>query len=381
MTLPRENADELRRRWRLLLGPDSEKQGAESILSGEDARLDQALGFLFDHEHDDAAGHHRERTGSLDPSRLTVPKWLGAIRDLFPASTAESLTRLALERYKMTEILADEKTLEKIEPNLDLLRTILSVRSLVPSSLLNVVRRIIRKVVHELREKMEVQVRQRFSGGADRRSPHSMKLARNFDVARTIRKNLKHYQPNENQLILEKPFFFSRIHRQNPWDLILLVDQSGSMVDSVIHAAVLAGIFQNLRMLRTRLVAFDTSVVDFSDQIGDPVELLLKVQLGGGTNIGQALGYVEPLLVRPKETMVVLITDFFEGADPKVLLDRTARLIQHGVTMLGLAALDHRTEPVYDKQLARKLAKRGMQIAAMTPDRLAEWVAERVRRR
>jgi Mg-chelatase subunit ChlD len=261
------------------------------------------------------------------------------------------------------------------------LRSILAVRSIVPSRLLDAVRRIIRKVVAELREKLEIKVRQHFSGGADRRSPNALKLARNFDVVRTIRRNLKHFQPKESRLVLERPYFFSRIHRQNPWDLFLLVDQSGSMVDSLIHAAVLAGIFQNLRMLRTRLIAFDTSVVDFSDQIGDPVELLLRVQLGGGTDIGQALAYVDPLLTRPKETMVVLITDFYEGGDEKRLLDRIARLVQHGVTALGLAALDDRAEPAYNRDLAKKLAKRGMSIAAMTPDRLAEWVAERIRRR
>jgi Mg-chelatase subunit ChlD len=373
--------EERRRRWRLILGPDSQRNDQPSFLTEQDAQIDQVLGYLFDREHDGSGGHRRDRIGTLDPSSLHVPQWLVMVRDLFPRSTAESLTKLALERYKLTAILADEETLQKIEPNIDLLRSILAVRSIVPSRLLDAVRRIIRKVVAELREKLEIKVRQHFSGGADRRSPNALKLARNFDVVRTIRRNLKHFQPKESRLVLERPYFFSRIHRQNPWDLFLLVDQSGSMVDSLIHAAVLAGIFQNLRMLRTRLIAFDTSVVDFSDQIGDPVELLLRVQLGGGTDIGQALAYVDPLLTRPKETMVVLITDFYEGGDEKRLLDRIARLVQHGVTALGLAALDDRAEPAYNRDLAKKLAKRGMSIAAMTPDRLAEWVAERIRRR
>jgi Mg-chelatase subunit ChlD len=179
---------------------------------------------------------------------------------------------------------------------------------------------------------------------------------------------------------LEKPLFYSRVHRQNPWDLFLVVDQSGSMVDSLIHSAVLVGIFQSLPMLRTRLIVFDTSVVDLTDQVGDPVELLLRVQLGGGTDIGQAVRFVDPFIARPKETMVVLITDFFEGADPKILMEQVARLAQHGVTLLGLAALDDRADPAYNKDLAKQLVKRGMHVAAMTPDHLAQWVAERVKR-
>jgi Mg-chelatase subunit ChlD len=375
--------DEMRRRWRLVLGPESKRSGEPPLWSVADEEIDVALGFLFDRETGSGDGHRREPkgAGSLDPSRLTVSHWLGKVRDLFPHSTAETLTRLALERYKLSEILADEQTLENITPDLNLLRAILSIRSVVPARLLNAVRKVIRQVVDDLREKLEVKVRRHFGGGADRRNPSPLKLARNFDVARTIRRNLRHFQPADKRLILEKPLFFSRIHRQNPWDLFLLVDQSGSMVDSVIHAAVLAGIFQNLRMLRTRLIAFDTSVVDLTDQIGDPVELLLSVQLGGGTDIGQAVSYVDPLISRPKETMVVLITDFYEGSNPKKLVDLCAKMGHHGVTLLGLAALDERASPAYNKDLARRLAKRGMHIAAMTPDQLAEWVAQRVRQR
>ncbi len=375
--------DEMRRRWRLVLGSESRSEGEPPIWSAEDAQIDLALGFLFDREAGSGDGHRRDqkKDGSLDPSRLTVSHWLAKVRDLFPHSTAETLTRLALERYKLTEILADEKTLESITPDLDLLRAILSIRSVVPARLLEAVRKIIRKVIADLRDKLDVKVRRHFGGGADRRNPSPLKLARNFDVARTIRKNLRHFQPADQQLILERPLFFSRIHRQNPWDLFLVVDQSGSMVDSIIHSAVLAGIFQNLRMLRTRLIAFDTSIVDLTDQIGDPVELLLSVQLGGGTDIAQAVSYVDELIARPKETMVVLITDFYEGGDPKKLVDVCAKMAHHGVTLLGLAALDDRDTPAYNKDLARRLAKRGMHIAAMTPDRLAQWVAQRVRHR
>lgn len=372
--------DELRRRWRLVLGPDSQKKENPQPLSAEDAQIDQALSFLFDREAGDELGHRRDRGGSLEASRLTVPDWLGKIRDLFPRSTAESLTKIALERYRLVEILVDDQALERIEPNLDLLRTLLSVRHLVPRDLLGAVRRIVRKVVADLREKLEVKVHRHFAGSPDRRKNSSYRLARNFDIARTIRKNLKHFQPEQQKIVLEKPLFYSRVHRQNPWDLFLLVDQSGSMVDSLIHSAVLAGIFQSLPMLRTRLIVFDTSVVDLTDQVGDPVELLLRVQLGGGTDIGQAVRFVDPFIARPKETMVVLITDFFEGADPKILMEQVARLAQHGVTLLGLAALDDRADPAYNKDLAKQLVKRGMHVAAMTPDHLAQWVAERVKR-
>lgn len=373
---------EARRRWQLVLGQEAKQRDGTPMAvdwSEGDEQLSAVLDFLFDREYDNRPGNLRDRSGDRGASALSVPGWLAKVRDLFPKSTAESLTRLALERYELTEILADKETLETVEPSVELLRALLAVRSAIPSDLLDAARRLVRKVADELRDKLEINVRRHFTGIRQPRSSSPIKIAKNFDVARTIRKNLQHYRPEEAALFVERTYFFSRVHRQNPWDIILLVDQSGSMVDSLIHSAVLAGIFRALPMLKTRLAVFDTEVVDLSEEVGDPVEVLMQVQLGGGTDIGQAVRYAETLVANPRKTIVVLITDFYEGGSTSDLLAATERLVASGVTMLGLAALDDRADPAYDKDLARRLAKRGMHLAALTPDRLAEWVAKRVR--
>ena len=373
--------EETRQRWRLILGREAKSSDGDDWpgeLTGKAAELDQTLEFLFQHEyqHD---GLLRERTGGPGASQLTIPRWLGKVRQLFPKSTSETLVRLALDRYRLAEVLADEETLESVEPNIDLLRSILTIKSLVPDMLQATVRRIIRRVVEELNRKMTREVKRAFSGAISRRTPSPVKQSRNLDVPRTLRENLRHFDPEIRQLLIERAYFFARTRKHHPWDVILLVDQSGSMVDSVIHSAVLAGVFHGLASLRTRLVVFDTEIVDLSDQLGDIVEILMKVQLGGGTDIAAAVNYAERFIVNPRRTIVILITDFYEGGSASDLLRATARIVGNGCIVLGLAALDERAEPAFDEELARRLEALGMSIGAMTPDRLAEWVAARVR--
>ncbi|MFO0946816.1 MAG: VWA domain-containing protein [Planctomycetota bacterium] len=377
-----DQQNELQRRWRLILGRDAVQSDGKPLggePSEEDADIDQALEFLFDREYGEETETYRPRAGGGERSRLTVPSWLSKVRKLFPKSTSEQMTRLALDRYGLTEVLADEKVLETMEPNMDLLRAILATQNVLPERLLGAARRIVRQVVRQLMERLRVTIRKPFSGAIDTTRPTSIALARNFDAKRTIRHNLKNYQPAEQRLLIERAYFHSRVHRQYPWDIILLVDQSGSMLSSVIHSAIVAGIFHSLPHLRTHLVAFDTSIVDLTDQIDDPVEVLFRVQLGGGTDITQAMRYAETLVRNPRRTILVLVTDFYENSPIGELLAITAKLAEDGVTLLGLAALDDSAEPAYHKDLARRLCKLGMHVAAMTPDKLAEWVAKRVR--
>lgn len=373
---------EAKRRWQLILGQDALSSDGSPMAAGQwsqqDAEIQEVLRFLYDREHARRRDFLRDREGTEGESEITVPAWLGRVRDLFPQSTAELLTHTALERYGMAEVLADPKVLDTLTPNMELLRTLLAVKEIVPQHVLSSVRRIIRRVVEELKAKLEVTVRRHLSGSVHRHAQSPIRLAKNFDVIRTIRNNLKHYQPGDQRLLVERALFFSRQHRRQPWDLILVVDQSGSMTESVIHAAVMTGIFLGIPSLRTRLIVFDTEVVDFTEEARDTVELLLQVQLGGGTNIAQALDYAERHITRPRQTMLILVTDFFEGGDETRLIQVVNKLANDGVILLGLAALDSRAKPAYNRDLAKRLSLLGMTIGAMTPDRLAEWVAERV---
>ena len=237
------------------------------------------------------------------------------------------------------------------------------------------VRRLITQVADDIRQRLEQPIRNALTGKLNRFQRSHLKHSSNFDAKSTIRRNLKHWDPQRKQLIVESPRFFSRVQRHLPWEVILCVDQSGSMVNSVIHAAVMAGILASLPLLRVKLVLFDTSIVDVSEYASDPIEVLMGVQLGGGTDIGQAVRYCEQLVVQPRRTIFVLLSDFCEGADPRLLLSACHRLQEAGVKTLGLAALDETANPWYDEHIAGQLAAHGMEIAAITPNEFAHWLA------
>lgn len=370
--------DDALQRWRLVLGRFGERSLGRG-LTGRAQRMDAVLDYLYGREYRGRgvrdSERPKERRGSLDPSQLTVPDWLHRVRELFPRETAEVIQRHALERYQMTELVTDANVLEKLEPNYDLLKTVLTFRGLMRGRVLDVARSIVRKVVEEIRRKLESDVRRTLSGRLNRFQHSPLRISQNLDWRGTIRRNLKHWNRERRKLMVQDVRFFSRVTRGLPWDVIVCVDESGSMIGSVIHAAVMAGILTGLPSLRVKLVIFDTSVVDLSGHVDDPVEVLMSVQLGGGTDIGGALRYCEQLIVNPQRTALVLISDFQEGASPNVLLATVERLAEARVRMLGLAALDQDAAPVYDVGMAQKLAERGMEIGALTPTKLAEWLA------
>lgn len=365
-------------RWRLILGRFAEKQ-LPGTLSAHDARREAALDFLYSREYKGRGVRDRQQTGSLDPSQLNVPSWLGEVRELFPREVVEVIERHALDRYGLTELVTDKETLEKLEPNLELLKLLLTFRGQLQGEVIGTARKIIRQVVEELKRKLETEVRRALSGRVNRFRHSPQRAAQNFDWRGTIRRNLKYYDAKRGKLVLQDPRFFARNVRHLPWQVILCVDQSGSMADSVIHSAVMAGILAGLPLLRVKLVVFDTSVVDLTEHVDDPVEVLMNVQLGGGTNIGQALKYCESLIENPHRTILTLVSDFCEGASPGEMLGTCRRIRESGVKLLGLASLDQSATPIYDRHMAEQLAECGMEIAALTPKHFAGWLAKIVK--
>ncbi len=359
-------------RWRLVLGHFAQK-GLGVSLDSKAQRMEQALDFLYGREYQGRGV--RPSAGTLDPSQLTVPTWLHAVRELFPNETAEVIEKHALDRYGLTELITDKQVLEKMEPNLDLLKALLTFRGLLKGDVLHEARRIVRHVVEEIKRKLYADVRRALAGRVNRFQHSPMKSAANLDWRKTVRVNLKNYDRERKKLGIQDVRFFSRIQHRMPWHIILCIDQSGSMTESVIHSAVMAGILAGLPMLRVKVVAFDTSIVDLTDFIDDPVEMLMSVQLGGGTDIGQAMTYCESLIEDPRRSIVVLVSDFCEGAPPGRLMGSVERLREGGVRLLGLAALGPDAHPSYDRQMAERLAAGGMDIAALTPKQLADWLA------
>src|SRR5262245_21813436 len=377
-------------RWRLVLGADAE-QGLGCGLNGTDARRDQALGYLYNREY--GAGRNvrtgpggsggdrtKEREGGLEDSQLTVPEWINEVHELFPKRTIERIERDALERYQLQELVTNPDLLARAQPSPTLLKAILHTKHLMNQQVLGLARHLVRKVIEELMQKLTRPMRQVFLGARNRRQRTQMKVARNFDARATVRRNLAHFSPEEQRLYIRTPFFFSRIRRHNDrWQVIVLVDESGSMLDSVIHAAVTAAIFVGIQSLKTHLVLFDTNIVDVTEHVGDPVEAIMKVQLGGGTDIGNALRYASGLIDNPRRTIVVLVTDFYEGGPVDRLFSVTRSLVESGGTVLGLAALGERAHPCYDRGVAEEMVGLGAHVGAMTPGELAEWVARKVR--
>jgi Mg-chelatase subunit ChlD len=345
---------------------------------GRYGQMDRVLDYLYGREYQGRGVRQAgdpSRLGGSEASQFTIPDWIREVRELFPADTVEIIQRHALDRYGMTELVTDPEVLAKLEPSYELLKTVLSFKGLMQGEVLEVARRIVRQVVEELRRKLAKDVRRQLWGKLNKQRRSRLKVFKNLDFRRTIRANLKHYDRDRRQLILETLHFFSRVDHHLPWHVIMAVDCSGSMLDSVIYSAVMAGIFKGLPSLRVNLLAFDTAVVDLSDEIDDPTELLMSVQLGGGTNIGGALGYCETLVRSPSRTVVIVVTDFFEGGPPEAMLASIKRLRESGARVLGLAALDQAAAPCYDRQMAERCVEAGAEVAALTPLRLAEWLS------
>jgi hypothetical protein len=380
MKKPLADADrEALLRWRLALGPPAEQLSAELGLGtlaeagglGLDPRrladLDGALSFVYD-----------SRPGASGRARPYLLKWLAALRELFTHEVVALVQKDAIERRGLTQLLFEPETLPLVEKNVELVAILMSARGLVPDAARESARQIVREVVGELRRKLEPEVRTTILG-ALRRDRHSpLRLANNLDWRRTVGANLRGWDPVRRRLIPERLYFWANQRRRREWDVALVVDQSGSMAESVVYSSVMAAIFASLEVLRTRLLFFDTEIADVTPLLVDPVELLFAAQLGGGTDINRAVAYAQANFIeRPERTLFILITDLFEGGDRTQLLGRMRQLVDSRVRTLCLLALTDGGRPSYDQQLASELDALGVPCFACTPRLLAE-VVERV---
>ncbi len=366
-------------RWRLVLGSMSDNSLSFSgsdreILSFED--MEQLLDYLYSHaQGDDVRGESiSDRSGGLGESQLTAAKWITKVRELFPKQTAEVLERHALDEFKMTELLTDKKVLEQMKPDMSLLKTVLQLKHLMKGEVLETAKKIARAVAEELSEKLAQSTRQALTGRLDRNSRSPVRSARNIDIHKTIRRNLKNYDKENETLVLKDVYFSSRVKKYNKKTVIIAVDESGSMLGSVIYSAVMAQIMSKLPFAEIKLVIFDTEIVDLSGMVEDPVEVMMSVQLGGGTDIGKALSYCESLIQTPSDTCVLCVTDLCEGGYPRILLNTAQNIMTSGAKLSFLTALDECANPVYDKNMGQLLADMGAFVGALTPDQLGDYI-------
>ena len=359
---------EAARRWRLVLGGGA----ADTPLAPTDLAMDRALDALY------GAEPNGSRAG-LGASAPNVARWLGDIRQYFPSSVVQVMQKDALERLGLQQMLCEPEMLQAVEPDVHLVATLLSLNRIMPNKTRATARAVVSKVVRELEQKLASPLRQAVTGSLNRATRNRRPRHNEIDWLRTIRATLKHYQPEYGTIIPETRIGFGR-KGQSLRDIVLCIDQSGSMAPSVVYASVFAAVLASIKAVSTSVVVFDTAVVDLTPLLADPVEVLFGTQLGGGTDINRALAYSQGLVRRPKDTIFVLISDLYEGGRNDEMLKRAAAMIASGVQFIVLLALDDQGAPSYDKHNAAKLVAMGAPCFACTPDLFPDLMAAAIKR-
>ena len=364
-----DGEEERLRRWRLVLGG-----AAEGTLEGVDARMDAALTALYDAQEQRGAG--------LGASAPRVARWLGDIRECFPAGVVQVMQKDAIERLDLTRLLLEPEMLEAVEPDVHLVGTLLSLSRLMPERARESARAVVRTVVRELEARLTRRTLTAVSGALDRSArTHRPRRTAEVDWNRTIRTNLRNYLPERRTVVPSRLVGYARGQRAVQREVVLAVDQSGSMAASVVYAGVFAAVLASMRSLKTSFVAFDTAVADLTDRLHDPVEVLFGTQLGGGTDINRAVAYCERLVTRPAGTIFLLISDLYEGGPREEMLRRIAAMTAAGVQVIVLLALSDEGTPQYDHDNAAALAAMGVPVFACSPDAFPGLMAAAIERR
>jgi Mg-chelatase subunit ChlD len=363
------NGEPRLRRWRLVLG-GGEADGIALTLAGDDLKRDQALERLYD----------ADRRAGLGASSPAVARWLGDIRTYFPSTVVSVMQHDALERLNLRRMLLEPELLSTVEPDLELASQLIALGGVTPAETRETARQVVRKVVDDVEQRIAGPLRQAVAGALNRASLTRRPRPRDIDWDRTIRRNLRHYQPDYKTIVPETLLGHAR-RASALRDVVIAVDQSGSMAASIVYSSVFAAVMASIRSVDTRLVAFDTSVVDLTDLLADPVDVLFGTQLGGGTDINRAVAYCQTLIQRPTDTIFVLISDLFEGGVEPELLQRISELLTSGVTVIALLALSDKGAPSFDHGLAAKLANLGAPAFACTPDHFPGLMATAIERR
>ena len=350
-------------RWKLVLGAAADADHAVA-LPPDYANLDQVLTALYD----------GERRGGLGGSAPRVSRWLGDIRAYFPTEVVAVMQQDAMTRLGLNQLLLEPEIMRTVQADVHLVATLLSLSRVMPQKAKATAREVVAKVVRELEQKLAQPLRQAVQGALSRAVRNPRPRYREIDWGATIRANLKHYQATHRTIIPERLVGFGR-RGQALKEIVLCLDQSGSMAASVVYAGVFGAVLASLRAVKTHMVVFDTAVVNLSENLRDPVDLLFGVQLGGGTDINLALSYCQQLISRPTDTILVLVTDLYEGGNERDMIKRAAALKAAGVNVIVLLALSDEGSPSFDRRVAEQLAALGIPSFACTPAKFPELMA------
>lgn len=369
-------------RWRLVLGDDASECGhgcagqcawEAVVLTKDDKKRDAALQALY--------GAGKKGRGGLGSSAPRVSRWLGDIRTYFPSSVVQVMQTDAMDRLGLRHLLLEPEMLRTVQPDMSMVETLMGLAGVIPEESKETARAVVRAVTNELEEKLRSRTVQAVSGALNRAARTRRPKMRDVDWQRTIAANLKNYQPEHRTVIPEKLVGFARRTAQIEREIILCIDQSGSMASSVVYSSVFAAVLASLKSVSTKLVVFDTSVVDLTDEIDDPVDVIFGVQLGGGTDINGALAYCQDQIEQPQDTILVLISDLYEGGIADEMVRRSRSIVDSGATMIALLALSDDGAPSYDADHAAALSALGVPAFACTPDLFPDLMAAAIEQR
>lgn len=368
------------KRWRLILGQHAQSSLAQMgggaagcELSKEQTGMDEALAAIYDESEE--GNRSNQRNAGLGPSAPSLARWLGDIRSYFKEDVVTVIQNDAIEKRGLTQLLFEPEILKNVEPNPQLVGTLMALKGRIPEKIKETARMVVRAVVDKIKRLLEQRIRQAVMGALNRKEHSPVPHAPSIDWKWTIGRNLKNFQPALGTIVPEKVYFFSRAQRSSHWTVIVCMDQSGSMAESVVYGSVTGSIFASLPALKTRVVAFDTEVVDLTEQCGDdPVDMIFGVQLGGGTDINKAVGYCEKFITDPAQTIFFLITDLYEGGNQAQLVRRLKEMVESGVRIICLLALSDSGIPTFDENLAKKISEFGVPCFGCTPNKLPELI-------
>jgi len=375
------------KRWRLILGAAAEEQlsslSAESksgsLLSEEESVMDAALAAIYDETFagaaDGSSGPSGSRGAGLGKSAPRLAKWLGDVRSLFPPDVVSVIQADAIERKGLKQLLFEPELLSQVKPDVHMVATLLSLRGQIPERSKDAARQLVRAVTDEIMKRMESELRRAVTGALNKRQHSPLPSASALDWKATINRNLRNYDRDRGLLLPEKVYFFDRARKSKEWTVILDIDQSGSMASSVIYASIVGSIFASMPALETKVVVFDTEVVDLSEQCAnDPIDMLFGIQLGGGTDINKSIAYCEQFIREPNKTLFIVVSDLYEGGNQAEMIRRLGEMKQAGVKTLCLLALSDDGAPAYDEQVAKKLAKLGIPCFGCSPNKLPQLI-------
>ena len=360
-------------RWRLILGAETEQSFSGmggAPLSQEELLMDSALGAIYGGPGEGFG--ESGRGAGKGPSSPVISKWLGDLRSLFDPETVAVVQNDAIERKGLKQLLLEPELLDTLEPDLNLASTLLMLKDQIPKKSKESARAFIRKIVEEINRLLENDMRRAVTAALNRRAHSPLPSAAALDFPYTIRRNLKNYNKELGAILPERVWFFDRSSRVNRWHVILDIDQSGSMGQSILYSSVMACVLASMSAVRTSVVAFDTQIMDLTPLCADPVDLLFGFQMGGGTDIAKSVAYCQELVESPAKTLFFLISDLDEGGNRAALLRRLEELKASGVTVVVLLAIADGGKPYYDAQTAQRVAAMDIPCFACAPEKLPE---------